>query len=144
MRKILKTTLFVSVITTSGAVFAQDALPDLKGTWTIKSQGLLIKHQDRSIEPTHHESVCVVDWQEGASFSGHEIEQDFIIDSGPTVNDEKFIGAIAPDGKMALIVDENGFRDCWITSAEAMTCIYRHIQPDRNVANRDEWVRQPD
>lgn len=142
MIKTIKSVLLISVTTTSGAVFAQDALPDLKGTWNIDSEGQQIVHQERSVAPSQHKSVYVIDWQEGARFAGREIEQDFGTDSGRTISDERFIGAIAPDGKTAHIVDENGFRDCWIASQAEMTCIYRHIQPDRNVANVDQWVKQ--
>ena len=136
--------VLLSVITFSSAAVAQDSVPDLRGTWVVQAEGMRIDPTDGSVAAVGAESVFVIDSQEGNRISGYEVDQKSTTDaSSPAKTDEVIAGVFGPD-KIAYMVDENGFRDCWVQSPERMHCVYRHIQSNRTVVALDVWTKQPE
>jgi len=110
------------------AASAQDAIPDLKGTWTGKGKAMVIGNNPhhpgsqtaadpprlRDIEATH-----VVEGQEGRVAWGH---------SSSTVADTKepFAWAIASDNKSIVGADMDGYFHITLVSPDRMEKCYVH------------------
>ena len=110
------------------AASAQDAIPDLKGTWTGKGKSMVIGNNPhhpgsqtaadpprlRDIEATH-----VVEGQEGRVAWGH---------SSSTVADTKepFAWAIASDNKSIVGADMDGYFHITLVSPDRMEKCYVH------------------
>ena len=110
------------------AASAQDAIPDLKGTWTGKGKAMVIGNNPhhpgsqtaadpprlRDIEATH-----MVEGQEGRVAWGH---------SSSTVADTKepFAWAIASDNKSIVGADMDGYFHITLVSPDRMEKCYVH------------------
>ena len=110
------------------AASAQDAIPDLKGTWTGKGKAMVIGNNPhhpgsqtaadpprlRDIEATH-----MVESQEGRVAWGH---------SSSTVADTKepFAWAIASDNKSIVGADMDGYFHITLVSPDRMEKCYVH------------------
>jgi hypothetical protein len=123
--------------TAATAVSAQDAIPDLRGTWTGKGKSMVIGNNPhhpgsqtavdpprvRDIEATH-----VVEGQEGRVAWGH---------SSSTVADTKepFAWAIASDNKSIVGADMDGYFHITLVSPDRMEKCYVHngTSPTRSV-----------
>jgi hypothetical protein len=123
--------------TAATAAFAQDAIPDLKGTWTGKGKAMVVGNNPhhpgsqtaadpprvRDIEATH-----VVDGQEGRIAWGR---------SSSTVADTKepFAWAIASDNKTIVGADMDGYFHITLVSPDRMEKCYVHngTSPTRSV-----------
>ncbi len=123
--------------TTATAAFAQDAVPDIKGTWTGKgksvvfggnlyhpgSQAASAPPRVRDIETTH-----IVEGQDGRVAWGH---------SSSTVADTKepFAWAIASDNKSIVGADMDGYFRITLISPDRMEKCYAHngTSPTRSV-----------
>jgi hypothetical protein len=109
MRRIALALLLLGVAATSAC--AQDAVPDLKGTWTGKGKAVVFGNnahnpgaQTANDPPRVHEieAKYVIDGQDGRLVWGH---------SSSTVanTQEPFAWAIASDNKTILGADEDGY-----------------------------------
>jgi len=112
----------------TAAASAQDAIPDLKGTWTGKGKAMVIGNNPhhpgsqtaadpprlRDIEATH-----MVEGQEGRVAWGH---------SSSTVADTKepFAWAIASDNKSIVGADMDGYFHITLVSPDRMEKCYVH------------------
>jgi hypothetical protein len=130
-------TVLLLLAAAGAAAHAQDAVPDLKGTWTGKgksivfgsnayhpgAQGTADPPRVRDIEATH-----VVEGQDGRLAWGH---------SSTTVADTKepFAWAIASDNKSIVGADMDGYFRITLISADRMEKCYVHNgkSPSRSV-----------
>ncbi|WP_421726011.1 hypothetical protein [Bauldia sp.] len=141
--RMLSKLVLLSTIVVSGAAVAEDSVPDLRGTWVVIGEGMRIDTADKTSIPLDTESTVVIDWQEGSRISGYEVDQKSVNDApDPAMADEVIAGVFGPDN-IVYMTDENGFRDCWIESAETMRCVYRHALADRTVVSFGVWTKQP-
>src|SRR5262252_7074107 len=119
------------------AASAQDAIPDLKGTWTGKGKAMVIGNNPhhpgsqtaadpprlRDIEATH-----MVEGQEGRVAWGH---------SSSTVADTKepFAWAIASDNKSIVGADMDGYFHITLIAPDRMEKCYVHngTSPSRSI-----------
>jgi len=137
----------LAVLVASGlplAALAADDIPDLKGKWTIDSEGMAFAIPvGTGAEDVEVASVFVIDHQDGFKISGKESSQSA---TGTMIasDEEQFAGVIGFDNKTVSMVDHNGFRNCAILSDSKMECIYRHVAVDRAVITRNTWTRQDD
>jgi hypothetical protein len=122
---------------TATVVRAQDAIPDLKGTWTGKGKSIVFGSHahhpgtQTTADPPRVrdiEATYMVDGQDGRLVWGR---------SSSTVADTKepFAWAIASDNKTIIGADLDGYFHITLTSADRMEKCYTHnaIGPSRSV-----------
>jgi hypothetical protein len=123
---------------------AQDAVPDLKGTWNVTFEAVGFR-KPADGAPTNYartiDASFSIDWQEGARLAGREIDQTSSTEHA-LVQGEQIVGVIGWDNATLSIVDDNGLHDCRILSPDSMQCIYRHILPERSDVARSVWTKQ--
>jgi hypothetical protein len=144
----MRHTLIAAALLAAGASFsavAQDAPPDLKGTWAVTFEAVGFRKPVTDGAPTHYartvEASFSIDWQEGARIAGREIEQTSSTEH-PLVQGEQIAGVIGWDNATLSMVDDNGFHDCRIVTSDSMECTYRHILPERSDVSRSIWTKQ--
>jgi hypothetical protein len=117
-----------AILVTVPAV-AQD-LPDLKGKWVGKEQGISIvrgyQSSDATIEITE---------QQGNSFRG------FITYRGSKRSD--FIGTIAPDGKMVVTAGDDGYQIATLQSPTTLDTCYIDDGAEDMVTSCGRFEKQP-
>lgn len=139
----IKLTIFCAFLALPVAASAQD-VPDLRGTWSLENRAIQLDKQDSGKQPWVGRVTATFEiaWQEGNLFYGHEVSQDPDPDGTIISSEERIAGAINADNGMAFLVDDNGFRDCWIISPDEMNCVYRHADAKNSVVSWNVWTRQ--
>ena len=134
LNSLLITLLGVSVC------LADSNIPDLVGTWTIKSEGGVLIKGNEAGPKTHHSSAfstlnaeAVVTKQQGRILHG-------TFKSGKAT--ENFIAAIGPDNKTIYYADEDGLLEGKIIDKDTIESIYRHVTPADAVVAVGVWTRK--
>ena len=124
----------------SGVCFADPAIPSLVGTWTVKSQAVLMLKGDAPGKYTHYAKQV--------NTSGGEVvitKQDGRLLWGTFTSPkmtENFIAAIGFDNKSISLVDQDGFMDGTIVDNDTIQGIYRHAAPADSVLSVGTWSRK--
>lgn len=110
------------------AAHAQNAIPDLRGTWTGKDKSIVYGHnphhpgsQTVDLPPRvrDFEFTFVIDGQEGRLVWGHNF-------SKAATTNEPFAWAIAADGKTIVGADTDGYYYLSVQSADLIEMCYAH------------------
>jgi hypothetical protein len=132
-------TVFVFLLGT-GTCFAESAVPNMVGTWTVKAEGGVLVKGNASGSKTHHSgefstltAEAVVTKQQGSVLRG--------IFKSPKAT-ENFIAVIGPDNKRFYYADEDGTMEGRIVSKDKMEMIYRHVTPSDTVVGIGIWTRK--
>jgi hypothetical protein len=146
MMRVVQVTVAVVLAVLSASALADETFPDLTGTWERQSDAVGHKNALGEGEAAtrfvgHVEAALVIDWQDGARFTGREMDEKGTEDYG-ALSGEQYSGVIGFDNVSVYMVDENGFTDCRLVSADVMECIYRHITPEASIAGRLTLTRQ--
>lgn len=141
MKKLIVGIVVLAFLAGTGLCFAEAGIPDLVGTWSIKSEGAVIAKKDS--EPgakTHHSgdfssisAEVVVTKQKGRVFHGT-----FTTSKGS----EALIGVIGMDNKSIFTSDEDGFSEGKIVGKNKITCVYRHSTSADSVIAVATWTRK--
>jgi hypothetical protein len=125
MRNLAVALAFVGVVTTANA---QDAIPDLKGTWTGKGRSIVLGNNP------HHpgsqtvaspprvrdfEFTFVVDGQDGRLAWGHSF-------SSVATTNEPFAWAISADNKSIVGADTDGYYQMTVLARTRIEMCYSH------------------
>ena len=119
------------------AAHAQNAIPDLRGTWTGKDKSIVYGNNP------HHpgaqtvnspprvrdfEFTFVVDGQEGRLLWGHSL-------SKAAVTNEPFAWTFAADGKTIIGADTDGYYNISVVSPDRMELCYAHngLSPTKSI-----------
>ena len=144
MRPMLVPLLLVAIAAPLPAL-ADDAVPDLTGTWSIEFEAVGFRKPAENGQPSHYartiQSQFSIDWQDGHRLAGHEIDEKSSTEHA-LVEGEQIVGVIGWDDATVAMVDDNGFHDCTIVSPDRMLCTYRHILPERSDIARSVWTKQ--
>ena len=123
-KNVLWVTLLVFLLGT-GVCFAESAIPNLVGTWEVKSEAALLTKGDSTGAWTHHSkefnnltAEFVVTKQQGRVFYATFTSKKAT---------ESMAGVIGWDNKTIYVVDQDGFTDGTIVNSDKITCIYRHV-----------------
>ena len=117
------------------ATRAQDAIPDLKGTWTGKGKSIVSGNnphhpgtQTADAPPRVRDIEATLDGQEGRLVWGRS-------SSAVADTKEPFAWAIASDNKTIIGADLDGYFHITLTSPDRMEKCYTHnaISPSRSV-----------
>lgn len=139
MKKIVGVLLLVFLLGT-GVCFAESEIPNLVGTWEVKSEAGFITKGSEAGNWTHHRqeistltAELVVTKQQGrilyATFTSQYAT-------------EKMAAVIGWDNKTIYFVDEDGFTDATIVNKDKITCIYRHVGVKDAVVAAGVWTRK--
>jgi len=123
-----------------GNCFAESAIPNMVGTWTVKAEGGVLLKGSTSGAKTHHggefstlNAEAVVTKQQGRVLHG--------IFKSPKAT-ENFIAVIGQDNKSFYYADEDGSLEGKIVSKDKMEIIYRHVTPSDTVVGVGTWTRK--
>ena len=138
-RGVVIITVFVFLLGT-GTCFAESAVPNMVGTWTVKAEGGVLVKGNASGSKTHHSgefsaltAEAVVAKQQGRVLHG--------IFKSPKAT-ENFIAVIGPDNKRFYYADEDGTMEGRIVNKDKMEMIYRHVTPSDTVVGVGTWIRK--
>lgn len=141
----LRAIVFASLVTMTlaGPTLSADEFPDVTGRWISQAEVMVIDLSNdeppREAAPT---VVFEIDWQDGARFSGIEISHTNADEGALPLIQERVAGVIGPDNDTAVMIDENGSRQCRIESRDRMICVYTHLDERRAVVSRGTWTRE--
>ncbi len=140
VKKVVVGIALFTFIFTAGICLADSTIPNLVGTWTVKTEGGVLLKGSTSGWKTHHAgefstlaAEAVVTKQEGRVLHG--------IFKSPKAT-EKFIGVIGLDNKSFYYADEDGTMDGKIISKDKMEMIYRHVTASDTVVGVGTWTRK--
>ena len=137
-KTVLCLTLLVFLFAT-GVCFAEEKLPNLVGTWSVKSEAGLLTKGGPPGDWTHHRDALsnltaeiVITKQEGRVFYATFTSK---------LAMENMAGVIGWDNKTLYLVDMDGFTDATIVNPDKITCIYRHVGEKDAVVAAGVWTR---
>jgi hypothetical protein len=124
---------------TAGICLADSPIPNLLGTWTVKSRAILMLKGSAPGNWTHHTqqvneltAEAVFKKQDGRLLWGHF--------TSPRMS-EDFIAVIGLDNKTLYLVDQDGFTDAALVDKDTIQSIYRHTGPADSVISQGIWRR---
>lgn len=120
--------------------FAQSNIPNLMGTWTVKSQAALMMKDKSPGKWTHHEKQ-VNDLNAEAVFTKQEGRLLWGKFKSPRLSEE-FIAVIGFDNKTLYFVDQDGFIDASLVDKDTIQSVYRHSGPADSVVSLGTWHRK--
>lgn len=130
----------LAFILTAGTCLADSAIPNLVGTWTVKTEGGVLLKGSASGPKTHHSgefstltAETVVTRQQGRIFHGTF--------TSPKAT-EKFVGVIGMDNKSIYLADEDGFIEGKIVNNNRIESVYRHVTASDTVIGVGTWTRK--
>lgn len=136
----LLATIFVMTVTLTG--FAGSDIPDVKGTWLLKAQGVRHHKGQGAIRKTHAgektgpvpvEIKMTIDKQDGFRFSGTKESAKL---------KETVSRVIGFDNKTLYMVDDDGMAFCRLVAPDKMEQVYLHVTKHDSVAGRGIFVRK--
>ncbi len=124
MKRVLGLLVAVSLLSAGSILAAGPDIPNLVGTWSVKSEGAMVLKGDKAGAKTHRtpgvstlEADFVVTKQDGRVLSG------FIKSKKAT---EDFLAVVGHDNKSLYFVDTDGYLDGRIVDADTIETVYRH------------------
>ena len=125
MKRFVIVIALLAFILTAGTCLADSAIPNLVGTWTVKTEGGVLLKGSASGPKTHHSgefstltAEMVVTKQQGRVLHGTF--------TSPKAT-EKFIAVIGMDNKTLYYADEDGTMEGKIINKDRMDIVYRHV-----------------
>ena len=123
----------------TGVCSASESVPNLVGTWAVKSEAALLTKGNSPGEWTHHQTPLstltaeiVFTKQQGRVFYATFTSK---------LATENMAGVIGWDNKTLYLVDMDGFTDATIVTPDKITCIYRHVGAKDAVVAAGVWTR---
>lgn len=139
MKKIVLCLTLLVFLFASGVCFAEEKIPNLVGTWAVKSEAALLTKGGPPGDWTHHRDALsnltaqmIINKQEGRVIYGTFVS---------SLAMENIAGVIGWDNKTLYLVDMDGFTDATIVSPDKITSIYRHVGDKDAVAAAGIWTR---
>lgn len=143
MRYFICLVALVSLFTITASGFAGSEIPDLKGTWVIKTSGI---GHEKITDPPHpvlhienlrpvieFEYIMIIDRQDEFRFSGY---------TESSRKKEIVSGVIGWDNKSVYITDNDGIHIATLVSPDKMEAVYLHVTPHHSIASRDIITRK--
>ncbi len=130
---------FVAFLLGAEMCFADSAIPNVVGTWTVKTEGGVLAKGGAVRPQTHHTgpfstltAEAVVTKQKGRVVHGTF--------KSPR-STENFIAAIGMDNKTFWYADEDGMMEGRFVTEDRIDVIYRHVTPSDTVIGVGTWTR---
>jgi hypothetical protein len=124
MRTAVMVTAFAFLLW-AGVCFADSAIPNLVGTWTVKSEGGVFLKSGTAGSKTHHtgEFSTLVGEQIVTKQKGRVLHGIFKCPKAT----ERFIAVIGMDNKSFYLADEDGTMEGRIVNKDRIEFVYRHV-----------------
>lgn len=139
MKKVvLFLTLLILVLATA-VCSAENKIPDLVGTWSVKSEAAVLFKGEDPGDWTHHK-----DSYSRLTAEIHIFKQQgrvFYATFTSKMASENMAGVIGWDNKTLYLVDMDGFTDATLVNKDKITCIYRHVGAKDAVVAAGVWTR---
>ena len=139
MKKIVLCLTLLVFLLGTGVCAAAENLPNLVGTWAVKSEAALLSKGGQPGDWTHHRDALsslsaelVITKQQGRVFYATFTSK---------LASENMAGVIGWDNKTLYLVDMDGFTDATLVSPDKITCIYRHVGDKDAVVAAGVWTR---
>ena len=140
MKQIIVMIVVLVFLSGAGLCFAESAIPNMVGAWSVKAEGGVLLKGSASGIKTHHSgefstltAEAVVTKQQGRVLHG--------IFKSPKAT-ENFVAVIGPDNKSFYYADEDGIIEGKIVSKDKMEIIYRHVTSSDTVIGVGTWTRK--
>ncbi len=140
MKRVAVAIIVLVFLSGAGICYAGSAIPNMVGTWSVKSEGGVLLKGSASGSKTHHtgefsslSAEAVVTKQQGRVLHG--------IFKSPKVT-ENFIAVIGQDNKSFHYADADGFIDGKIVGKDKVEVIYRHVTDSDTVIAVGTWTRK--
>jgi len=141
MKKLIcVTSMLIATLFCASVCVADSDIPNLVGTWTVKTEGgLLIKGKEPGPK-THHKDAfstlnaeAVITKQQGRIMHG-------TFKSAKAT--ENFVAAIGHDNKTLYCAFEQGLFEGKIINNDTIESVYRHVTPADTVVAVGIWTRK--
>ena len=144
MIKMKKSICFVSMLIATlfcvSVCVADSDIPNLVGTWVVKSEGGVLLKGKEPGPKTHHKEAfstlnaeAVITQQQGRIMHGAFKSQRAT---------EKFVAGIGLDNKTIYYADEDGFIEGKIIDKDTIEVVYRHVTPADTVIGVGVFTRK--
>jgi hypothetical protein len=151
MKKIAISLIGVAFLLGTGICFAESGIPNLVGTWTVQTEGVVMfkgntpatgsmhggeasdLKADGSIKHVSRQSKVVVTAQQGRVLHGTFTSEKAT---------ENFIMVIGWGNKTVHLADHDGFFDGNIVNKDKINFIYRHVGANDTVVLTGTWARK--
>lgn len=140
MKKITLAGSALLIILVASFCLAGPQIPNLVGTWEVKSEGGVAVRADKTGKTTHWEPK-----QTSLKAEAYVTKQNGRVLYGTFKSNratENFIGVIGHDNKTFYLADEDGYADGKIISNDSIEVIYRHVTHTDSVAAVGTWTRK--
>ena len=130
------------VASTSDLAAAQQAIPDLRGTWKGQSESVIFgggnPHHAPATGPaapryTSMSFTLVIDKQDGRRFSG----------TFSSARSNETVVAIVSRAGTIYMVDDDGYTSGTLLAPNRMELCYMHLSPASRIASCTELTKQP-
>jgi hypothetical protein len=140
MKRVVIGFALFTFIFAAGICFADSAIPNLVGTWTVKAEGAVITKSSAPGPKTHHggefstlTAEVVVTKQQGRVLHGTF--------TSPKAT-EKFVAVIGTDNKSFYYADEDGTMEGKIINKDRIDVFYHHVTSADTVIAVGTWTRK--
>ncbi|MCX6779015.1 MAG: hypothetical protein NTU97_02180 [Candidatus Magasanikbacteria bacterium] len=139
-RSICVVSLLIATLFCVSVCMADSDIPNLTGTWVVKTEGGLLLKGKEPGPKTHHtqpfsslNAEAVITKQQGRIMHGTFKSQRAT---------ENFVGAIGLDNKTLYGSYEQGFWEGKIIDKDTIQIAYRHVTPTDSVVAVGVWTRK--
>ncbi len=142
MKKLIcVTSMLIATLFCVSVCVADSDIPNLVGTWTVKSEGgVLLKGKEQNPK-THQPGVpfstltaeAVITKQQGRIMQG-------TFKSARATED--FVAGIGHDNKSLYFADDDGFLEGKIIDKDTIQIVYRHVTPIDTMVAVGIWTRK--
>ena len=140
MKKIVSIVITSVLLFFSSYCLSDSGIPNLVGTWSVKSEGSIMLKADKPGEKTHWENNQNVLVAEAKILeqNGRVIKGEFISAKAT----EKFIAVISIDNKNIYLADEDGTANMKIINKNTLETVYRHVTEKDTVVAIGIWKKK--
>ena len=132
--------LLIATLFCVSVCLADSDIPNLLGTWTLKSEGgVLLKGKESGPKTLHTGPFSTLDAEAVITKQQGRIIHGSVKSPKATKN---FIGAIGHDNKTIYYADEEGLLEGKLIDKDTMEIIYRHVTPADAVVAVGLWTRK--
>jgi hypothetical protein len=140
-KSICVVSLLIATLFCVSVCMADSDIPNLVGTWVVKSEGGVLLKGKEPGPKTHHKDAfstlnaeAVITKQQGRIMHGTF--------KAPIGDTEKFVAGIGLDNKTIYYADEDGFIEGKIIDKDTIEVVYRHVTAFDIVVAVGVWTRK--
>jgi hypothetical protein len=140
MKKLICVVSVLIALLSLSVCFADPDIPNLVGTWVLKSEGgVLLKGKEPSPKTLHTGAFSTLNAEAVVTKQQGRIIHGAVKSDRATKN---FVGAIGTDNKTIYYADEDGLLEGKLIDKDTMEIVYRHVTPADAVVAVGIWTRK--